>query len=133
MATLPMRSGPIHGGAVSGESLTESASVGSRPEPAKPRRNEWLLVAFTGTTHTADAVMRVALPLLATTLTDSPALVAAVVVMLALPWLVTALHVGVYVDRMNRRSLMVGAEFTRMASIAVVAIAYAAGMVSLPL
>jgi MFS family permease len=118
---------------MSGDSLTDSAVTGAQVEPARPRRNEWLLLSFTGTTHTADAVMRVALPLLATTLTDSPALIAAVVVMLALPWLVTALHVGVYVDRMNRRSLMVGAEFARMASIIVVAIAYAAGTVSLPL
>jgi MFS family permease len=116
---------------MSGNSVT--AVTGAPVEPARRARNEWLLISFTGTTHTADAVMRVALPLMATTLTDSPALIAAVVVMLALPWLVTALHVGVYVDRMNRRSLMVGAEFARMASIIVVAIAYAAGTVSLPL
>lgn len=97
------------------------------------RRNEWLLVTFTGSTNTADAVMRVALPLLATTLTDSPALVAAVAVLLTLPWLLTALHVGVYVDRMNRRSLMVGAEFARMASIVVMLAAVLLGLVSLPL
>src|SRR5439155_27158980 len=119
-------------GAVSEQSSTvpvASATV----EPALPRRNEWLLIAFTGTTNTADAVVRVALPLLATTLTDSPALIATVAIMLTLPWLVTALHIGVLVDRKNRRSLRVGAEFARMASIAVVMIAVAARMVSLPL
>lgn len=102
-------------------------------EPLPSRRNEWLLIAFTGTTNTADAVMRVALPLLAATLTRSPALIATVVVMISLPWLVTALHVGVYVDRKNRRSLMVAAEFARMASIAVVLVAVLTDMVSLPL
>jgi len=115
---------------VSGDS---SATAGTRVAPPPPRRNEWLLIGFTGTTNTADAVMRVALPLLATRLTGSPALVAGVVIMLTLPWLVTALHVGVYVDRMNRRSLMVGAEFARMASIAVIAVAVAADLVTLPL
>jgi MFS family permease len=100
--------------------------------PVRPRRNEWLLISFTGTTNTADAVMRVALPLLATTVTDSPALIAAVAIMLTLPWLVTALHIGVLVDRKNRRSLMVGAEFARMAAMAVVLVAVATGTVSLP-
>lgn len=92
-------------------------------EPVPPRRNEWLLIAFTGTTNTADAIMRVALPLLATRFTNSPALVAAVSIMLTLPWLLTALHVGVLVDRGNRRSLMAGAEFARMVSIGVMALA----------
>ncbi|RSN25039.1 MFS transporter [Amycolatopsis sp. WAC 01416] len=77
--------------------------------------------------------MRVALPLLATTVTDSPALIAAVAIMLTLPWLITALHIGVLVDRKNRRSLMVGAEFARMAAMAVMLTAVAAGFVNLPL
>ncbi|KAA2261531.1 MFS transporter [Solihabitans fulvus] len=77
--------------------------------------------------------MRVALPLLATRLTSSPALIAAVAIMLTLPWLVTALHIGVFVDRMNRRSLMVGAEFARMASIVVMLIAVALNATTLPL
>lgn len=112
---------------------TTPTAASESVEPLSPRRNEWLLIAFTGTTNTADAVMRVALPLLAATLTRSPALIAAVVVMISLPWLVTALHAGVYVDRMNRRSLMVAAEFARMASIAVVLVAVLTGMVSLAL
>ncbi|WP_199754086.1 MFS transporter [Amycolatopsis sp. WAC 01375] len=107
-------------------------AVATEPRPSQ-RRNEWLLISFTGTTNTADAVMRVALPLLATTVTDSPALIAAVAIMLTLPWLITALHIGVLVDRKNRRSLMVGAEFARMAAMAVMLTAVAAGFVNLPL
>ena len=110
--------------------VTDGGVVGPAPQP---RRNEWLLIGFTGTTNTADAVMRVALPLLATTLTHSPALIAAVAISLTLPWLLTSLHAGVFVDRLNRRSLMVGAEFTRMASIAVVLLAVVTRNVSLPL
>lgn len=118
---------------MSEQSSTVPTVTGAVATPPPPRRNEWLLISFTGTTNTADAVMRVALPLLATTLTDSPALIAAVAIMLTLPWLVTALHIGVLVDRKNRRSLMVGAEIARMAAMAVILLAVGTGTVSLPL
>ncbi|WP_200882700.1 MFS transporter [Amycolatopsis sp. MJM2582] len=111
-------------------STVPAPTTGTGPSP---RRNEWLLISFTGTTNTADAVMRVALPLLATTVTDSPASIAAVAMMLTLPWLITALHIGVLVDRKNRRSLMVGAEFARMAAMAVMLAAVAMDVVNLPL
>ena len=97
------------------------------------KRNEWLLVAFTIVTNLADAVTKIALPLLAVRLTDSPALIAAVAVLLTLPWLLTALHVGVLVDRHDRRRLMLGAEVTRIASVAVLLAAVAGGEVTLPL
>ncbi|MFE5569127.1 MFS transporter [Amycolatopsis japonica] len=111
-------------------STVPAPTTGAGPSP---RRNEWLLISFTGTTNTADAVMRVALPLLATTVTDSPASIAAVAMMLTLPWLITALHIGVLVDRKNRRSLMVGAEFARMAAMAVMLAAVAVDVMNLPL
>jgi len=97
------------------------------------RRDEWLLVVFTGTTNLADAVTKVALPLLAVRLTDSPALVAGVAIALTLPWLLTALHVGVLVDRRNRRSLMLAAEATRLASVAVLLAAVRLHMINLSL
>ena len=102
-------------------------------ETARSFRNELLLVAFTATTNIADAVTRVALPLLAATLTNSPGSIAAVVVVMSLPWLVTALHVGVMVDRMNRRSLMLVAEATRTMTVGVLLAAVVAGVVTLPL
>jgi hypothetical protein len=112
-------------------------AVGGRQvtEEATPRagRNEWLLVAFTATTNVADAVTRVALPLLAVRLTRSPVLISLVAVLLTLPWLVTALHVGVLVDRYNRRGLMVGAETARMVALGSLLTAYLADAVSLPL
>ncbi|GAA1876468.1 MFS transporter [Asanoa iriomotensis] len=97
------------------------------------RRNEWLLLSFTASTNLADAVTKVALPLLAVRLTDQPAAIAAVAVLLTLPWLVTALHVGVLVDRLDRRRLMVAAETARIAAIAVLLAAVVAGAVGLPL
>lgn len=114
-----------------------SSQTASSQEHAPPKvranRNEWLLVTFTATTNVADAVTRVALPLLAVQLTNSPALIALVAVLLTLPWLLTALHVGVFVDRKNRRTLMFGAETARMIAIGALLIAYVTSMVSLPL
>jgi MFS family permease len=103
------------------------------PDDAPPRRNERLLILFTGTTNTADAVARVSLPLLAVQLTRSPALIAGVAIMMTLPWLLIALHVGVLVDRMNRRSLMLGAELARLVSVGALLVAVAADMTSLVL
>lgn len=97
-----------------------------------PRRNEWLLVVFTATTNLADAVTRVTLPLLAVRLTHSPVLISLVAVLLTLPWLLTALHVGVFVDRKNRRTLMFGAETARMLAIGVLVVCYLLHALTLP-
>ena len=69
-------------------------------------RNTRVLTAFTAVTNLADGMTKVALPLIATTLTTSPSLVSGVILTLSLPWLVTALHVGVLVDRADRRRLL---------------------------
>ncbi|GAA0706711.1 MFS transporter [Dactylosporangium roseum] len=113
---------------------TAAPEVRAADPPPVPRagRNEWLLLTFTGSTNIGDAITRVALPLLAVRLTSSPALIALVAVLLTLPWLMTALHVGVFVDRKNRRSLMVGAEAARMVAIGALLLAYLAGQLSLP-
>jgi MFS family permease len=97
------------------------------------RRNESLLILFTATTNLSDAIVRVALPLVTLQITQSPAVVTAVATVLSLPWLVTALHVGVYVDRLNRRSLMVGAEAVRLAAVGALLVAILADVMTLPL
>ena len=56
-----------------------------------------------------------ALPLLAVSLTDSPALVAGVTVASRLPWLVFALVAGALVDRIDRRRAMVVVDLVRCA------------------
>lgn len=69
-------------------------------------RNTAVLVVFTAITNLADGVLKIALPLVATSLTKSPALISGVLLTLSLPWLLTALHVGVMVDRFDRRKLV---------------------------
>ncbi|NYJ32754.1 MFS family permease [Nocardiopsis aegyptia] len=89
-------------------------------------------MAFTAVTNIADGVLKVALPLLATRLTDSPGLIAAVAMTLSLPWLLTALHVGVLVDRFDRRRLLWIADLTRVAVMGSLVAVLATGKLSLP-
>lgn len=103
------------------------------PDLATGMRNEWLLVSFAASTNIADAVMRVALPLLALQVTRSPLAITAVASLISLPWLLSALHIGVFVDRMNRRSLMIGAEAVRLTVAAVLLAAVLIDTISMPL
>lgn len=100
-----------------GRSVGAPARRGRTPvDPG--RRNTAVLVGFTATTNLADGVMKMALPLLATRLTGSPAQVTAVSLTLTLPWLLVALHIGVLVDRFDRRRLLWGANGMRLVATA---------------
>jgi MFS family permease len=57
-----------------------------------------------------DGAAGVAAPLLVASLTDSPALVAGAVFVQQLPWLLFSLPAGAYVDRLERRRLLVGVK-----------------------
>ncbi|SDZ02015.1 Na+/melibiose symporter [Amycolatopsis xylanica] len=96
-------------------------------------RNTAVLVAFTAATNLADGVLKVALPLIATTLTNSPALVSGVLTTLMLPWLFTALHVGVLVDRGDRRKLLWLANFVRVVMVGGLLAAVLTGTLTLPM
>ncbi|HEX5596593.1 MAG TPA: MFS transporter [Micromonosporaceae bacterium] len=95
-------------------------------------RNTTVLVLFTSLTNLADGVTKVVLPLLATQLTQSPAQVSAIALTLTLPWLLTALHVGVLVDRFDRRRLLWVANLVRTATIAALLGTAVANTTSLP-
>lgn len=69
--------------------------------------------AGSAASNLADGVTFVALPLLATTLTGSPAAIAALSVAYALPRLLAVLGIGVLVDRLDRRRLLYLASFSR--------------------
>ncbi|MFF5206934.1 MFS transporter [Streptosporangium sp. NPDC000396] len=97
------------------------------------RRNEAVLVGFTVATNLADGVIKIVLPLLAVRLTDSPGLVAGVGLTLTLPWLLASLHVGMFVDRGDRRRLAAMANLVRLAVALGLLAAFAAGALSLPL
>ena len=101
-------------------------------ETTATRRNAPVLVLFTAITNLADGVLRVALPLLAVSLTNSPAQVAAVGLALTLPWLLVALHVGVLVDRVDRRRLLSIANALRLAAVLALLGGLAADMISMP-
>lgn len=80
-------------------------------------RNTAVLVGFTAITNLADGVTKVALPLMATELTRSPLQISGVSLTLTLPWLLVALHVGVLVDRADRRALVWVANGMRLVAI----------------
>lgn len=68
-----------------------------------------------------DGVNFVAMPLLALSITDDERLLALVSVATFVPWLVIALPVGIVVDRLDRRRLMIGANLIRVGLFAVIA------------
>jgi MFS family permease len=66
----------------------------------------WRIWMAAGVSTLGDGVREVALPLLATTITRDPALVAAVSLAGRLPWLLLSLVSGALVDRLDRRRVM---------------------------
>ncbi|KVT45314.1 transporter [Burkholderia ubonensis] len=95
-------------------------------------RNTLVLVVFTALTNLADGVTKVALPLMATALTQSPLQISGVSLTLTLPWLLVALHVGVLVDRTDRRVLLWLANGMRLAAIAVLVLLSLLNGITLP-
>jgi MFS family permease len=61
----------------------------------------------------ADGIFQVATPLLALRLTDSPGLVAGVVMAGRLPWLLFVLQAGALADRLDRRRTMLNVDLAR--------------------
>lgn len=74
-----------------------------------------------------DGVNFVAMPLLALSMTGDERMLAAVAMATLLPWLLVALPVGVLVDRVDRKRLMIGANLVRVALFALIAAAATAG------
>ncbi|GAA3772740.1 MFS transporter [Streptomyces phyllanthi] len=95
-------------------------------------RNTAVLVVFTAVTNLADGVMKIALPLVATSLTKSPALISGVMLTLSLPWLLTALHVGVLVDRVDRRKLVWLANGIQVVVVGALLVLAVSDMLNLP-
>jgi MFS family permease len=79
-----------------------------------------------------DGVTRVAAPLLMASLTGDPALVAGAVLAQQLPWLLLALPSGAYVDRLDRRRLLVAVDLLRGAALAALAVTVWSGAVGVP-
>lgn len=84
-------------------------------------RGFWRLWSASTLSNLADGVVKIAFPLVALTLTDSPGLVAGVVVAETLPWLLFALPAGALADRVNRRMAMLAANVARAVALGVLA------------
>ena len=93
----------------------------------------WKLWLASAGSNLADGIFWIALPLLAITLTDSPALVAGVTVASRLPWLLFALVAGALADRLDRRRTMVVVDLFRAGLLGALAAAAFAGLASLPM
>lgn len=80
-----------------------------------------------------DGVTLVAGPMLVASITHDPAPVALAAFCQQLPWLLFGLVSGVYVDRVDRRNLVVAVNIARAAALGTLAAATALNAVSLPL
>jgi MFS family permease len=92
----------------------------------------WQLWSASAVSNLADGLVKIALPLVAVTLTDSPGLVAGITLAVTLPWLLFALPAGALADRVDRRIAMVTANVVRAAGVAVLAVALVLGLESSP-
>ena len=93
----------------------------------------WKLWFASALSNLSDGIFWVALPLLAITLTDSPALVAGVTIASRLPWLLFALVAGALADRLDRRRTMILVNLFRAGLLGFLAVATAGGFASIPL
>ena len=76
-------------------------------------RNYRLLFSGSLSSNLADGISVVALPWLATILSEDPVMIAMVAAAQRLPWFLFALPIGVLTDRADRRLLMVRADLMR--------------------
>src|SRR6185436_18614250 len=81
----------------------------------------------------ADGLAFVALPLLAAALTDDPRLVAGLATVYAAVRLCVAVPVGVFVDRLDRRTLLVTANLVRAGAVVLLGVSVQFGFGSLAL
>lgn len=95
-----------------------------------PYRRMWLAAAIS---NLGDGVALTAMPLLATTLTRDPVLIAGVTVAGFLPWLLFSLLAGALVDRLDRRTLMGVVDLMRAGLVGLLGLAILFGTESIGL
>ncbi|WP_314148406.1 MFS transporter [uncultured Leifsonia sp.] len=79
----------------------------------------------------ADGIGRTAVPLIATTLTRDPALIAGLTAVTFLPWLLFGIPAGMLLDRVDRRIAMAVANSLRFAVAALLALLIAGGALTI--
>lgn len=80
-----------------------------------------LQFAATTISNIGDGMVSAAAPLLTLSLTSDPRLIAGVSFASSLPWLVLSLPAGVYIDRLNRKTLMISVNIIRAILFGVIA------------
>ncbi|MFF1632911.1 MFS transporter [Leifsonia sp. NPDC058248] len=83
------------------------------------------------TSNLADGIGRTAVPLIATTLTRDPALIAGLTAVTFLPWLLFGIPAGILLDRVDRRIAMAVANSLRFAVAALLAVLIASGALTI--
>ncbi|MFC3986391.1 MFS transporter [Streptosporangium jomthongense] len=83
--------------------------------------------------NVGDGVTLTAGPLLVASLSDDPVLVAGAVLAQQLPWVLFSLVSGAYVDRLDRRRLIVGVNLVRALALGTLCAVIAAGALTVPL
>src|SRR5918997_5783863 len=91
------------------------------------------LWAAAAVSNVGDGVALAAGPLLLASLTSDPALVAGAMFVQQLPWLLFALPAGGYVDRLDRRHLIVSVNLVRAAVVGGLTVAVATGTATVAL
>jgi MFS family permease len=79
----------------------------------------------------ADGILRIAVPLAAVRLTESPLLLGGLAFAMSLPWLVFALPIGAIADRVDRRKAMLAANAVRTVIVALVALLFVTGLANI--
>jgi MFS family permease len=109
--------------------VNEAAQVPARPSLGLNYRKLW---ASSALANLADGIFAVALPVMAVSLTTSPALVAGVAIAGRLPWLVFVLIAGALADRLDRRVTMRNVQLLRVAVLGAMVGLALIGQLSLP-
>ena len=94
-------------------------------------RRFWGLLSSSALSNLADGAIKISLPLLAVSLTDSPLLIGGLGVALTLPWLLFALPSGALSDRVDRRRAMIVANTARAIALIALAAGFIAGLDSI--
>lgn len=83
--------------------------------------------------NVADGLLKTAAPLLATTLTKDPFWISTIAAVVMLPWLLFAIPIGGWVDRVNRRQLLALANLIRLSAALLLAITVGFDLITLPI
>ena len=95
-------------------------------------KNYWRLWVAHAVSNLGDGISQVAYPWLASAVTRSPLLIAAVAVASRLPWLMFTLPAGVITDRFDRRKIIIAMDITRAFLALLVAVAVTFEVDNLP-